>query len=117
MVIARCVGGPIEHAQDVPLVDGARSGLYFMVSLCSLFIRSTFCYIFITCFSLFCFSCDLFSKVETFVLGLSFDVSVFYSVLIKLENGFQMINLSSFNLGFIRFGYHWFSFLSHAVIL
>ena len=46
------------------------------------------CEIFITCFSLFCFGCVLFSKIASFVLGVSFDFFVFYFVLIKLESGF-----------------------------
>ena len=74
----------------------------------SLFIRSTFCYILITCFSLFCFDCVIFSKIESFVLGSCFD---FFCVLFefnKFESGFQKINLFSFNLGLMRFGYRGF---------
>ena len=59
---------------------------------------STFCDIFITCFFLFCFGCVLLPKIESFVLGLTFDFFVFYFVLIKLERGFQKKNISSFNL-------------------
>ena len=59
-------------------------GYIFMVSLCrvSLFVR--FFFNFITCFSLLCFG-FLFSEIESFGLGLSFDFFVFYLVLAKLE--------------------------------
>ena len=87
-----------------------------MVSLCSLFICSTFCFELIICFSLFCFGCVLFSKTESFRLGLCFDFFVFYFIL-KLESGFQKKNVSSFNLVSIRFGYRGVFFLGHAISL
>ena len=42
MVVARWARPAVEHAQDVPLVGEARSGLYFMVSLCrvSLYVQT-----------------------------------------------------------------------------
>ena len=60
---------------------------------------------FIRCFSLFCFGCALFSKVKYGVLGFSFDFLVFHLASINFESGFQKKNLSSFNLGLVRFGY------------
>ena len=114
----RWVRPAIEQAQVFPLVGGARSRLYFYsLFVQSLFICSTFCYIFITCFSLFCFGCVLFSKIESFGLGLSYVFFYFCFVLIKLERGFQKNNLSSFNLVLIWLGYRGISFLSHATSL
>ena len=68
---------------------------------------------FITCFSLFCFGCVLFSKIESFGLVLSFDFFTFYSVVVRLESGLQKNSLSSF----IWFGYRGLFFLSHAISL
>ena len=39
----------------------------------------------------FCFDCVLFSKIESFVLGLSFDFFVFYLVLKNLKVAFKRI--------------------------
>ena len=51
VVVARWVKPVIEHAQDVPLVGEVTSGLYFYgLFVQSLFICSTFCFSFITCF-------------------------------------------------------------------
>ena len=88
---ARWVRLAIEHAQGVLLVGEARSGVYFYgLFVQSLFFCSTFCFIFITCFSLFCFCCVLFSKVEPFGLGSSFNFFVSL-IVVKLESGFQKI--------------------------
>ena len=73
---------------------------------------STFCNIFISHFSYFCFGCVFFSKLESLVLGLSLLFFVFLT-LINFEGGFQKNNLSSFNLALIRFGYRGTFFLSH----
>ena len=74
VVVARWVRPAIEHAQDRPLVRETRSGVYFYgLFLQSPFLCSTFCFFFITCLSLFCFGCVLFSKIESFGLVLSFD--------------------------------------------
>ena len=79
----------IERAHDVPLDGEARSGLYFCgLFVQSLFICSTFCYIFITCFSLFCSVCVLFSKIKSFGFGTFFSFLRFF-VLVKLESGSQ----------------------------
>ena len=79
---------------------------YYLSSLCAeSFLCSTFCSIFITFFSHFFFGSDLFSTSQSFVLVLSFDFFVFYLVFFKLENGFQKMILSNFNLCLGRFGY------------
>ena len=52
-------------------------------------------------FSLFVFGCVLLSKTNCRNLCFTFKFLVFRLVLIKLENGFQKINLSSFSLGLI----------------
>ena len=59
----------------------------FLWSLCAETIF-VFYFVFITCFSLFCFDCVLFSKMESFGLGLSFNFFVFYWILVKLESDF-----------------------------
>ena len=83
--VVRWVRPAIEHAQDVPLVIEARSGVYFYGLLVqSLFLCSTFCFNFVICFSLFCFVCVLFSKKESFGVGLSFDFFVFYLIVVKI---------------------------------
>ena len=105
-------------SSDVVLTGGeARSGLYFYGLLCrvSLYIQPCVTFSFLV-FLLF-FGCVLFSKIESFVLGLSFDFLLFYLVLMKLECGFQKDTLFSFNLGLIRFGYRGTFFLSHAINL
>ena len=84
VVLARWVRPAIEHAQDVRLFGEARSGLYcYGLFVQSLFICSIFCLILNTCFSLFCFGCVLFSKIEYFGLGFCFDFFVFYFVFKK----------------------------------
>ena len=118
VVVAQWVRPAIEHAHEIPLVGEARSGLYFCgLFVQSLFICSTFCFIFNTCFSLFCFGCVFFSKMESFGLGLSFDIFVFNLVSVKFKNGFQKNILSSFNLVLIWFGYRGIFFLSPAISL
>ena len=116
--VARWVRPAIEHAQDVPLVGEARSGVFFNgVFVQSLFLCSTFCFIFITCFSLFCFRCVLFSKKKSFGMVLSFEFFVCYLIVVKLVSGFQKNSLSSFNLVLTWFGNRGFFFLSHAISL
>ena len=94
VVVARWVRSAIEHAQDVPLVGETRSGVYFYgLFVQSLFICSTFCYIFITCFSLVSFGCVLFSKKESFGMGLSsyfFVLYLSYDLLVILIEKFQI---------------------------
>ena len=65
-------------------------GYIFMVSFCrvSLFVQPFVSFLLLV-FLFFCFGCVLFSKIESFGLGLSFDFFVFYFVLVKLESGFQ----------------------------
>ena len=84
----------------------------FLWSLCaeSLYLFNLF--LRFSCFSLYCFGCVLFSKIKYFALGFSFEFFVFYFVLVKLENGFQKNNLSSFNLVLIWFWYRGVFFLS-----
>ena len=55
-----------------------------------------FLFIFIRCFSLFVIGFVLSSKTNRRVLCFSFELSVFQLVLIKIESGFQMKNISSF---------------------
>ena len=91
------------------------------INSCSLFLGgsclcSTFCAVLITGFYLFCLGCALFSKIKSFVLGLSFDFLVFCDFVFRLESIFQKNNLSSYNLVLFQFGYRGF-FLSHAVRL
>ena len=65
----------------------------------------TYSFNFITCFTLFCFGSVLFSKIDSFGLGLSFDFFVFWLIVVKFESGVQKKNLSSCNLVLIWFGY------------
>ena len=112
--VARWVRPAIEHAQDVPLVGEARNGVYFYgLFVQSPFLCSTFCFVFITCFSLFYFGCVLFSKIEPFGFVLSFDFFTFYSVVVRLESGLQRIVYPVL----IWFGYRGLFFLSHAISL
>ena len=73
VVVTRWVRPAIERAQDVPLF-----GYIFMVLLCrvSLFVQP-FVTILLLVFSLFCFGCVLFLKIDYFVLDLIFDFIVF----------------------------------------
>ena len=100
------------------LVGEASIGLKKFWSLCAESLDMfNFFYHFYYVFSLLCFGCVLFSKLELFVLGLSFDFFVFSHFQKKIEGGFRKKILSSFNLDLIRFGYRGTFFLSHAVIL
>ena len=56
-------------------------------------------------FSFFTVSIAPYSQNNLLCLGFSFDLFVFLFVSIKLESGFQKNNLSSSNLGLIRFWY------------
>ena len=113
--VARWVRPTIEYDH---LAGEARSGVYFYgLFVQSLFLCSIFCFIFLTCFSLFWFGCVLFSKIRSFGLSLFFHYFVFYLIVIKLEKGFQNDNLSSFNLVLIWFVKRGFFFLSHAISL
>ena len=110
VVIVRWIRLAIEHPQDVPLVGEARSGVYFDgLFVQSLFLSSTFCFIFITCFSLFCFGCVLFSKkcillwvcLSTFLcfIWLRWDLKVtfkriIYPVLIWFWSGLGTVGFS-----------------------
>ena len=69
---------------------------------------------FIRSFSLSCFGCVLFSKVDYCVFGFSFDFLLILLVSIKLERGFQKNKLYSFNLGLIQFGCRGAFFFIHA---
>ena len=67
-------------------------GYYFEVSLCRIsFCVQPFCLVFFTCFFSFSSGCVFFSKTESFVLVLSFDFFVFYSIVVRLENGLQNV--------------------------
>ena len=72
---------------------------------------------FITSVFFCCVSYVFFSKINLFVLCLSFDFLVFCSFLFRLKGSLQKNNLSSFKLVLIQFGYRGFSFLRHAVRL
>ena len=75
--VERWVSPAIEHAQDVSLVGETRSEAFFMVSFC----RVSFCVQFLVSFLLLVFLffvSVLFSKIESFGLGLSFDFFVFF---------------------------------------
>ena len=105
-------------SRDVVLVGGeARSELYFYGLLCrvSLYIQPFVTFSF-RVFLFFFWLCP-FLKNRIICFRFVFRFLLFYSVLMKLECGFQKDTLSSFNLGLIRFGYRGTFFLSHAISL
>ena len=76
---------------------------------------------FILCFIINVFVCFLsyvfFSKIDLFVLGLSFDFLVFCSFVFRLKSSLQKNILSRSKLVLIQFGYRGFSFFGHALRL
>ena len=120
MGVARWVRSAIEHAQDVLFGGLGQEWEYkFMFSFFweVLFVFNLSCLFYYWIFSFFCLGCALFSKIKSFVLGLSFDFLVFCAFVFRLESILQKNNLSSSKLLLIQFGYRGFSFLSHAVRL
>ena len=94
------------------------AGYIFMVSLCRVsFCVQPFVSFFVHLFFSFCLGFVLFSKIESFVLDLSFHFFVFYLIAVKVEVGLQKNNLYFFNLVLIWFAYRGFFFLSHAISL
>ena len=86
-------------------------GYIFMVSFAeSLYLFNLLFYFYYLFFSFLFLLCP-FLKIESLGLGLFFDFFVFYLVLVKLESGFQMNNLSSVILILIFFWVTW-DFLS-----
>ena len=122
MGVASWVRPPIEHAQEVLSGELGQDWEYnFMLFFFGgggvLFVFKISCLFYYCFFFLSCLGCALFSKIKSFVLGLSFDFLVFCDFVFRLESSLQKNNLTSSKLLLIQFGYRGFSFLGHAVRL